>query len=608
MKNATNSNDTQIIVADSYNNLIRSIDLKSAKVTTIAGSPSGGFNDGIGINALFRIPSGIAVTPSGLVVIIDSHNFRVRLLDITTKNVTTLAGSGNRGYKDGMGTNAEFAFSVSPVGIPTCSRDNCPRNLFLDGIAVSSIGIIYISDSFNNRIRRISQNGNVSTVAGSTAGFEDGLFSMFNFPLGISITKDDLLIIADSMNQRIRFLNTTTGQVSSFQSPSLQGLSSLSISDDQNTLFFSDIVDDKIQKLDLSSKSTAIQSINKNSKSLLNKPSSIAVIPNSDFIFVSDTFNHRIVKVNSKTNETSIIAGSGLPLLTDGIGNAASFNRPLGLATISSSIIAVSDSENCAIRYLDVMTGSVQTIAGGKEGYLDGPAKEAKFNVPSAIALTLSGNLVIADKLNHVIRLLDTTSFYVTTLVGNNAKIGFDDGIGYNATFDSPIGIAIDSLGVLYVIDSGTCGIRSINLDTRLVKTISGKSCDAVSFIYKPTGIVALSPKVLVISASNLLQYVNISESDNIRFSTIVGKNGPGISDGLSALFRSPRGLALTVLGDIYLADQGNNIVRFIDTASKITSTVGNDYVPSSVSAFNHPGGIAFFTPEDGFKVGLFLE
>ena len=171
-----------IYISDTYNQHIRKIN-KSGQATVIAGSERGGFQDGNGAAAKFYLPGGIAIDRQGNLYVADSYNFRIRKIT-PAGDVSTFAGNGAFGHADGDPGIAQFMF---PVDIVTDRDDD-----------------LYVAD--NNRIRKITPSGIVSTIAGSTAGYKDGDGADAKFwgPYGIGIDAQGNIYVADTFNERIR--------------------------------------------------------------------------------------------------------------------------------------------------------------------------------------------------------------------------------------------------------------------------------------------------------------------------------------------------------------------------------------------------------------------
>lgn len=319
----------------------------TASVTTLAGTTVG-FTDGAGTVAQFRFPKGVAIDGSGNVYVADIINHRIRKVS-PTGEVTTFAGSTS-GFADGTGTSAQFSQ-------PT-------------GVAVDASGNVYITDSDNNRIRKITPAGVVTTLAGSTVGFADG-----------------------------------TGNEAQF-----------------------------------------------------NNPSGVAVDASAN-LYVVDYLNHKIRKV-SPTGVVTTLAGSTQGF-ADGTGTNAQFQFPTGIAIDASGNIYVADRLNHKIRKISA-TGVVTSLAGSTAGFADGTGASAQFNLPVSITVDAAGDMYVADEGNNKIRKVTATGV-VTTLAGSVQ--GFADGIGAEAQFYYPSGVALDALGNMYVADYSNHKIRKIVLD-----------------------------------------------------------------------------------------------------------------------------------------------
>lgn len=324
-------------------------------VSTFSGKDSGNI-DGTKQDARFYGPSGIVIDKSGTMFIADSNNHRIR--KITPEgNVSTLAGK-EPGSKNGNGTNASF---YSPAGI-----------------ALDSSGNIFVADSNNHSIRKITPGGDVSRIAGSDPGFSDGKGQQAKFynPMGVALDK--------------------TGN-----------------------------------------------------------------------IFVSDSSNNRVRKITPDGTVTTL-AGSGEPGDSDGSGTSVSFYKPLGLAIDNNGTIFIADTNNNRIRKLEP-NGKVTTIAGSDSGNKDGNGTNAFFYKPAGITVDNSGNIYVTDIGNQSVKKIDTSG-NVKTLAGSSIS-GNNDGTGTAAqfTFYKPNsldanmpGIAIDSNNTLFVSDYFNNSIRKI--------------------------------------------------------------------------------------------------------------------------------------------------
>ena len=288
-----------VYVADFGNHRIRKIDTTTREVTTFAGSTEG-YKDAIGTEAQFDFPSGVAVDSSGILYVADYGNHRIRKIIISTREVTTLAGSGIAGFANGAGTEAQFYYP--------------------SGVAVDSSGILYVADRSNYRIRKITSAGEVTTLAGSTEGHHDatGEAAQFNYPSGVAVDSSGNLYVADYSNHRIRKIIISTRVVSTFA-----GSDALGYHDATGTA------------------------------AEFRFPYGVAV-DSSGNLYVADHSDHRIRKITPE-REVSTIAGSGTAgyNAVPATGTAAQFNLPYGVAVDSSGILYVADHNNHRIRKIE---------------------------------------------------------------------------------------------------------------------------------------------------------------------------------------------------------------------------------------------------------------
>lgn len=321
-------------------------------ISTLAGTGLFGFVDGVGAAAQFNQPIGLAVDAAGNVYVADFENHRIRKVS-PTGTVSTLAGDGTAGFADGNGTAAKF------LG---------PRDIDVD-----ASGNLYIADAFNNRIRKITPTGTVSTIAGDgTRGSADGngVSAQFDGPSGIAVDAAGNMYVADNINHRIRKI-TPTGTVSTLAGDTSTVGSSLGSTDEVGP------------------------------EARFNVPNGIAVDAAGN-VYVADTGNNRIRKI-TPDGTVSTLAGSSSGF-TDGVGTAARFNDPAGIALDAGGNIYVADSDNNRIRKI-TSTGTVSTVAGGTlQGFTDGSSTTARFHSPSGIAVDAAGTIYVADRQNHSIR------------------------------------------------------------------------------------------------------------------------------------------------------------------------------------------------------------
>src|SRR5882672_4042764 len=290
----------------------------------------------------------------------------------------------------------------------------------------------------------------------------------------------------------------------------------------------------------------------------------------------------------------------------DGAGAAARFNLPQGVATDSSGNVYVGDMENHTVRKI-TPAGAVSTFAGTPDifGTADGTGAAARFHSPRGVATDGADNVYVADEGNNTIRKI-TPDGVVTTLAGRAGFSGSGDGIGAAARFDSPIGVATDNAGNVYVADMFNNAIRKVT-PAGVVSTLAGTagvfgSADgtgaAASFFF-PRGIPTDS-------AGNL--YVSELVNNTIRKITPAGvvttlagtAGGVGNADGTGAAasFNFPSSVATDSASNVYVAD-GNHTIRKVTPAGVVSTLAGTSGVSGSTDAagaaarFNSPAGVA---------------
>ena len=401
---ATNGN---VYVADEGNNTIRKV-TSGGVVTTLATG--------------FNWPAGVAVDRAANVYVADTDNHTIR--KVTSGGVvTTLAGSGSYsswGTNDGTGSAARFTFPC--------------------GVAVDTSGTVYVADSGNNTIRKVTPAGVVTTLAGlagNNTGSADGTGSAarFNGPAGMAVDTNGNVYVADSGNNTIRKV-TPSGVVTT-----LAGLAGSAGSADGT-----------------------------NSAARFNGPYGVAV-DSAGNVYVADTYNDTIRKVTPVGTNwvvTTLAGLAGSSGSADGTNSAARFNYPAGVAVDSAGNLYVADYNNDTIRKVTPVGTNwvVTTLAGlaGNSGSADGTNSAARFNYPEGVAVDSAGNVYVADVYNDTIRKVTPvgTNWVVTTLAGLAGSIGSADGTNSAARFAYPVGVAVDSAGNIYVADNGNYTIRKV--------------------------------------------------------------------------------------------------------------------------------------------------
>ncbi|MBI2948176.1 MAG: SBBP repeat-containing protein [Verrucomicrobia bacterium] len=562
-----------VYVADTFNHTIRKITPAGA-VTTLAGSAGNAGNiTGTRSAARFQYPAAVAIDASGNVYVADTANHAIRKI---TPNgaVTTLAGSaGNAGSADGTGSAARFS---SP-----------------NGVAVDTNGNVYVADTSNHTLRKITPAGSVTTLAGSaeSSGSANGTGAAARFykPCGLTVSANGNVFVADTYNHALRKITpdgvvatvagtagsagSTDGTASAAQFDSPTGVAV----DAAGNVFVADYSRNLIRKMTTAAVVTTFAGRaggfgavdGAGNAARLNYPSGTAV-DGSTNVYVTDLANHTIRKITPAGVVTTLAGMAGREGSANGTGSAAQFNTPTGVAVDTNGNVYVADTYNHTIRMI-TPAGSVTTLAGssGLSGANNGTGSAAQFYLPMSVAVDTSGNVYVADTWNHTIRKI-TPAGTVTTFAGTAGRAGNADGTGTAATFYFPQGIAADRVGNLYVADNGNHTIRKI-MPTGAVTTLAGLAGSSdradgtgrAARFYAPFGIA-------VDSSGHV--YVGDSGNQTIRKITPAGlvttlAGTPGLSgtangSGATARFNCPEGLAVLQDGTVYLADACNHTIR----------------------------------------------
>jgi sugar lactone lactonase YvrE len=278
-------------------------------------------------------------------------------------------------------------------------------------MTIDSSGVMYVIDENSHSIRKVTSSGVVSTLAGrGTTGSTNGTGTnaSFYYPSGVAVDSSGNIYVADQGNHRIRKI-TSAGVVTTLAGNS-QGYS-----DGTGT------------------------------NASFNAPYGVAV-DSVGTVYVADANNNRIRKITPLGVVTTFASG---------------FSGPIGIIVDSSGNVYVSEHGSSHRIYKITSAGVVSTLAGNSQGYSDGTGTNTSFNAPWGLAVDSSGNLYVGDYTNNRIRKI-TSAGVVTTLAGSSQ--GYSDGTGTNASFDRPLGVALDSTGNMYVSERGNNRIRKITL------------------------------------------------------------------------------------------------------------------------------------------------
>lgn len=520
-----------VYVSDSANATLRKI-ASDGMVTTLAGTagvegPDNGPVDGVGSAALFSVPGAIALDPAGNLLVIDDRTIR----KVSPSGmVTTFAGRrGVGGSTNGPGAAARFATPSA--------------------LAVDAAGRIYVADRDNQIIRVITPGGVVSTFAGTVGvnGEVNGAVAtaLFDYPTAIAVDATGNVYVGDtgeysqssSADNAIRKI-TSAGEVTT-----LAGAAGWGSRDGVGAAASFDFV------------------------------GGLAVDAAGN-VFAADTLNNAVRRITSAGVVTTL-AGTAPPMFdatytcasADGVAANAKFCRPSALAVDQHKNIYVADTGNNTIRKI-TYGGGVSTLAGkaGVAGFQDGIGTAAAFGAPSGIAVDANGVVYVSDSANHLIRKISPAGV-VSTLAGAD----WEDGVpGFGGRPRSyPTALAVDNAGTVYAVDRGIGTVRKISA-AGVVTTppglspagtpLCGIALDAAGNLYltSVTTVFVVTPNGGV---------TTLAGSQNV-FNAVDGV-------GEQAAFSFACDLALDAGGAILVVDQGNNTIRRVAHDGTVTTIVG---------------------------------
>lgn len=533
-----------LYVADSQFSVIWKVNAATGAVTLYAGIlGSPGFADaasGPPTSAQFNTPAGLATDGSNL-YIADQGNERIRMIALSSGDVTTLAGSGTQGHGDAIGTAATFSG---------------PNGLYFDGTST-----LYETDKISKIVRTID------LTAGPTYGTVTTIVpfgnTYFAAPAGLvlfTVSSSTYLYVVDEANNAVyQFGPLPSFSVTASGNPFV-GLAAG-----------------------------------------LNTPTGIVAF--SNFLYVADAGNDAIQKVDpSNGSATTYFGASGQNGHVDGLGaSSMRFDTPnmLWVQTGSPSYMYITEGGNTDIRSIQLTTVFSSTLAGVPPGSSNGTGSAATFYSPRQMAS--NGTTVwISDQLNQLLRSLTTAAAAVGALAGQTGNAAEQDGTGAGAALNYPAGMTTDGK-FLYVCDQFGMTIRKVNIATGAVTTIAGAANQA-GFVdnvgtsarfQRPTGITTDGTSLYVVDqANNAIRKIDLG---TLQVTTIAGSLSAASGDtdnavGTLALFNTP-GSVTTDGTSLFVTDIANNKIRKISLPGYSVSTLAGPLPGSHTAGYANGAG-----------------
>jgi sugar lactone lactonase YvrE len=656
-----------LYIADGSNHRVRKVDASSGAISTLAGTGTVGYSgDGQAATAArFDTPTGVALGPSGEILIVDSGNRRLRRIDALGK-IVTIAGDGSLGAPDD-GALASAIDLQFPRGVAVSTADEIyiyseervrridptsgtsmtvagtgiPRFDAVSGAALSTSldyvgqlalasGALFMADADSYMVRKLDlASGQLSSAAGAHLyGFGgDGgpaMTAQFRKVRGVDVDTAGNLVIADSENNRVRYVDARTGRIRTIAgdgTAAFTGDGGPATSagvynpirvrfDARGDVLIADAGNNRVRKVDM--RTGLISTIAGNGQprfagdqkpalQMAFSPVAIALDAAGD-MFVSDIANNRVYRFDARTMIGTTYAGNGAADFSGDGGPATSAGvyQPTDMSFDRSGSLIVSSSYR--VRRIDRASEVITSVIGAFDPP-DGPALESELGTPASMIAFGAGTYLIADGATGRVRSFDRGAMRMSTVAGYPAGSDVDGAQArYSRLLRDPHGIAYDAIGhMVYVSERGGNTIRALDVSASpwTARTFAGPvngasgaadGLPADARFKSPSGL-AIDPrsrKLYVADAGNHTIRAIALGVAGARFSTIAGRAGVAGSSGdggpaASALFDAPRAIAVGADGSLYVADTGNDRVRKIDPKGTV----------SSVASVMSPRGVA---------------
>ena len=593
-----------LFISDQSNHRVRKVNAHGV-ISTVAGngSPTYSGDGGAAQNASLNYPCSLTLDSSGNLFIADEYNSRIRRVD-TSGVITTVAGGG---FTNGNG----FGTYGGDGGLATKAGLAFPR-----GVTVNLLGELFIADYYDNRIRKVDAAGIITTVAGggSSGDGSSAVNANLGWPAGVALDAFGHLFIAESAYNRVREVafgglptltldSVSASVVGDYQVIVTSPYGSVTSAIARLTVLFPPSIVSQPTNLAVAVGGTALLGVAAMGTPPLsyawdfNSTNLVQAGTNSTLSFANaglpEGGNYLVVITNLYGSVTSAVA-------TVSVGYSPSFFLPPTNQTVLLGGVATFRVEaegtgpfsyQWQFNRTNLGNNIIRTVAGnGMSGYSgDGlAATNASLNGPYGVAVDATGDLFIADSLNHRIRKVDGKGI-ITTVTGDG-RPGFsgDNGPATGAMLSDPSDVAVDSFGDIFIADNYNQRIREVDLNG-IITTVAGNGSQA----YSDGGGAAINASlnypcgVAVDAVGNL--FIADSFNGSVRkvdvhgvISTFAGngEGGPpfGTGDGglaTSANLEQPTGVAVDASGNLFIADRMVRCIRKVSTNGVITTVAG---------------------------------
>ncbi len=508
---------------------------------------------------------------------------------------------------------------------------------FVQGVAVSPSGDIFLADSDDHRIRRIDAQGRITTLAGDGLPGRNGdngpsHLARVNTPYGLAYGPNNDLYIADLGNARVRRINSA-GQIETAAGAGIGGVSLQAprnvLAAPDGRLYISDFAANRILILEPRGNFNVLPAPNPN----FNSPAGLTLDPSGN-LYIADSGNGRVLRYS--VNGVYTVHASGL-------------DRPTGLAWHPNGYLLIADVRGDFLWRVNANQTIDTTATGGRDVAVDRsartltaggtwvrrtlpsglleilignefntfrgeniPALQARLQRPSGVAIDSHNNVYFSDTQNHRVRRVDSQGI-VSTIAGTGEP-GFrgDAGRATQAQLNAPTALAVDALDNLYIADSGNQRVRVVS-SSGVILTAAGTGRAEFSNDNILAAQASLSgPTGLAIDAANRV-YVSERTGQRIRrftlggrIETVAGAGARGVplenSEALLAPLNEPTALSLDAAGNVYFVDRANNALRKVDVRTQRLTTLASQLkTPESIAV--SPMGIVYFSESQAHTI-----